>query len=413
MARYTAHDDPIVDQTVERHLSRIVDAIRDHVEPRSIVLYGSFGRGEGSVVLDGGQLAFLSDYEIAVVTPSPFYRGTFAALSRQLTAEVGVEVSISWMRPGRLCTNQSQNLALGRSKPTIAMYELKAGGQIIYGREMLTAGPIIDPRQISVRAGIRLLINRMIEALDYAPDHAPHSAASKDRLETVRWINKLILACNEALLLSWGEYHYSYAERGRRFATLGVERLRSLPLDVLDLVDVVERATSFKLRPSLDQYPGDAKSLWLRVKAVVDVVFRYLMAEELEITFDSYAQFPALFLNHPQVKASYNLYRLWPLPVPLDQKLINAVKYVRQRRCPPRGYLTHFSITANLVVFALIPVLFQTWSEDDDLLTKDNLAIEHWLTVIGYQGRPFSDAKAERNALYQYTLWAWKNFCYN
>ncbi|MCP4536937.1 MAG: nucleotidyltransferase domain-containing protein [Chloroflexi bacterium] len=410
MPEYTAHDDPIVGQTVEQHLARIVAAIREQMEAQSIILYGSFGRGEGSVMLDSGRLTFLSDYEITVVTPSPFYRGLFAALSQQLTAELDVEVSVSWMRPGRLRTNQSQNLSLGRSKPTIAMYELKAGGQTIYGREMLTDGPIIDPRQISVRAGIRLLINRMIEALHYAPDH---NSPQKDRLETVRWINKLILACNEALLLSWGEYHYSYAERGRRFSAVGVERLRALSLDALDMADIIERATSFKLRPTLDLFPGDTTSLWLRVSTAVDVVFRHLMAKELGISFDSYAQFPELFLKHAQVQASYNLYRLWPLPVPLDQKLVNAIKYLRQRRCPPRGYLTHFSITANLIVFALTPLLFQSWSENDALLTKNDLEIKRWLTVIGYQDMSFSDAKTERQALYQYLLWAWKNFCYN
>ena len=70
MARYTAHSDPSIDQTVEKHLSQVVDAIRDYLEPRSIILYGSFGRGEGSVMLDGGRPVFLSDYEISVVTRS-------------------------------------------------------------------------------------------------------------------------------------------------------------------------------------------------------------------------------------------------------------------------------------------------------------------------------------------------------
>ncbi len=399
-SKYTAHDNPEIDRTIARHLARIVDAIRDHLEPRSIILYGSFGRGEGSVMLDDGRSISLSDYEIAVVTRSPCYRKLFASLSRQLTAELGVETSISWMRPGRLRTNQSQNLSLGRAAPTIAMYELKTGGQTLYGREMLNLGPIIDPRQISVRAGIRLLINRMIESLPYTPRSAP---LPKDRIETIRWINKLILACNEALLLLWGEYHYSYAERGRRFAALN-----NLAPGT-ELSTLVERATHFKLHPAPELYPQDLNSLWPQVAGVVDTTFRHLMAEELGITFETYAQFPERFLNHPQVQKSYNLYRLWPLPVPLDQKLINAIKYLRQRRLPPRGYWSHFSVTANLIVFALAPLLFLGRFEDNAVLDE----VRRWLVVIGYGETPRTEPQAEWTALCRYLLWAWKNFCYN
>ena len=141
MSKYTAHNDPIVDHTVTKHLSRIVSAICAHLEPQSIILHGSLGRGEGSIMLNDGQLTFLSDYEILVVTHSPFYRRLFVSLSQQLTTEMDVEVSIGWMRPGRLRTNQPRNLSFGRATPTITMYELKEGGQTLYGQEMLNLGP--------------------------------------------------------------------------------------------------------------------------------------------------------------------------------------------------------------------------------------------------------------------------------
>lgn len=409
MGKYTAHDDPIVEQTVTAHLSQIVNAIRARMEPHSIILYGSFGRGEGSVMLDDGRLAFLSDYEIAVVTPSPFYRGAFAALSRQLTAEMGLEVSISWMRPGRLRTNQPQNLAWGRAKPTISMYEIKAGGQTLYGQDLLSVGPIIDPRQLSVQDGIRLLINRMAEALP----HRVHPISPQNRLEAIRWINKLILACNEAMLLLWQEYHYSYAERGRRFAAASSQRQAELPADMSQLAGMVQRATCFKLRPALDLYPETLHDLWPQVAAMMGTVFRYVVGKELGITFDSCVQFPEQFLNHPRVQTSYNLYRLWPLPAPLDQKLINIIKFLRQRRRPPRSYLAHPLITANLIIFALIPLMFLGWSKDNAALTGVNAEARRWLNMLGYQERVLPDPQAEWHALYQHLLWGWKNFCYN
>ena len=409
MGRYTAHDDPIVDHIVAEHLSRIVSAVCAHLQPQSIILEGSFGRGEGSVMLNGGQPTFLSDYETLVVTPSPFHRRLFLSLSHQLTAEMGVEVSIGWMRPGRLRTNQPRNLCFGQATPTIATYELREGGQTLYGQEMLKLGPPIDPCHIPVWSGIRLLVNRMTDALRYWPYTVSSDA---DRLETIRWMNKLVLACSEALLVLWGEYHYSYEERGRRFAARCGERLGALPAGALALPELVERATRFKLRPASNLYPGDVGSLWPQVTQAADAVFRHLMAEELGITFDSYTHFPEQFLNHTRVRQSYNLYRLWPLPAPWDQKLINAIKYLRQRRWPPTGYLTHFAITANLIVFALVPVLFAGWSEDPLALAAANAEVRRWLTLMGYQDPLLSDPQAERDALYRYLLGAWRNFCY-
>ncbi len=398
MARYTAYDDPALTRLITRHLERIVAAVRAHLEPQAIILYGSFGRGEGSVLLTPTGPLFLSDYEIAVVTRSPFYRGLFAALSRELTAELGVEVSLSWLRPGRLRTNQPQNLALGKARPTIAMYELKAGGRTLYGRDMLALGPVLDPRTIPVRAGIRLLINRITETL---PRYTTGETGPPP-VDEVRWLNKLILAAAESLLLLWGEYHYSYAERGRRFARRAAADAR---WQTVSLPQLAARATRFKLRPDLSLYPEERTRLWERVLRAVDAVFRHLMAEELGIAFDSYTRFPERFLSSPRVRREYNLYRLWPLPRPYDQKLVNALKYLRQRRLPPAGYWTHPTVTANLIVFAVAPVLLLGPRETP--LPAVHEAARRWLALLGYRGAP------EGEALRRYLLWAWRNFCYN
>ncbi|MRR32616.1 hypothetical protein EG834_20320, partial [bacterium] len=86
MTRYTALDDPIVDGVIEGHLRRIVEAITARMKPQSIVLRGSFGRGEGSVMLKKESLYFISDYEVDVTCNSPFYRSLFADLSKELSA---------------------------------------------------------------------------------------------------------------------------------------------------------------------------------------------------------------------------------------------------------------------------------------------------------------------------------------
>ena len=57
-------------------------------------------------------------YEIDVVTPSPFYRSTFARLKRQLTAELGVETGIRWVRPDYLYNGRIGPFPTGLTYPT-------------------------------------------------------------------------------------------------------------------------------------------------------------------------------------------------------------------------------------------------------------------------------------------------------
>ena len=418
MGKYTAHDDPIIDQVVAGHLAQIVDAIRARVNPQSIILFGSFGRGEGSVMVHDGDVNFLSDYELAVVIRSPFYRHVFHQLSQRMTERLGVKVSVSWMRPGRLRTNQPQNLSWGRARPTIGMYELKRGGMTLYGQHLLDTGLPIEPEQISLRAGVRLLNNRMAEVLDQLPRT---TLESLEHLEAVRRMCKVVLACGESLLLAWGAYHYSYAERGRRFAALAPQHLQDMdfpPRYVETLVTLVQRATAFKLRPSLPLYPESIGELWPQVIAVTDITFRYLMQVDLGITFDSYAQFPDKFLQHPRVQRSGNLYRIPFLPPPFDQQLVNAVKYIRQGRMPPRELVTRPTMTPNKIVFAVIPPLFMTLGCGDsaggrEMLAQVTPSVRRWLEAIGDLDGPSSDLKAEWDMLRRQTMQFWYNFCVN
>lgn len=416
MGIYTAHSDPIVDETVKTHLDQIVRAICSYLKPTSIILYGSFGRGEGSVLLDNGQLKFLSDYEINVVTPSPFYRKQFSELSRQMTRRLGVDTSISWMRPGRLFTNQSQNLSFGKTKlPTIGLYELKQGGKTIYGQHLLDVGPPIDPQQIPLGAGIRLLRNRMAEAINRWPGP---TLESLEHLESARRMNKVILACAESLLLAWGAYHFSYAERGRRFATLATEHMPDTqnPTQVEAWIKLVERATSFKLQPSSKIW-DDLSEDWTQTLHFADTTFRYLMQINQGMIFDTYAQFPDKYLQYVQSHRAGTLYRIPFIPFPYDQKLIDAIKYLRQRRLPPRGFFNYLQTTVSQIVYAVIPALFMSLEISEnggsEIATQLLPAVRRWLEITGDIEGPSQDLRIEWDTLRQHTMWAWYNFCVN
>ncbi len=390
MGRYTALDDPIVDQTIEDHLQKIVTAIRSRIKPWAIVLRGSFGQGEGSVVVEDDRLQFLSDYELFAITPHYRHRQWLQTVARQMTAQLGVETSIARVHPYNIVRNSLGNWPVGGiARPTIAMYEVQNGGRTLYGEHLLNRGPAIDPRTLDIWAGLRLMLNRMAESLDRLS--SPH----KD-WEGLRWVNKTALACAEALLIVHGQYHFSYAERGHRFANL-VPRLEPVLTQASHLPDLIHRATTFKLRPSLDLYPEPMPTIWHQVKQACDATFRYVIENYLGFSFHSYAEFPDSYLNRVQNKTTS--------PAPLTQNLLHLLRCLRARRRPPMSLICA-AYPAHQIVFAVIPLLFL--GDGDGVLPE----ARRWLEKVCQLEAPRAEYQAELNYLRNCTLQAWRDFCY-
>jgi hypothetical protein len=401
MGRFTLLDDPLVDQTIEAHLHCIVAAVRSRMEPQAIILRGSFGRGEGSVAVQDGQLRFLSDYEIDVATFSPLYRSLFRELSHQLTAEFGVETGLRWVRPDYMSKNRVGPLPMGPAPITISLYESRYGSRMLYGQDVISSGPAVDPCQIRLESAIRLVLNRMAESLYYMPTG---SDITHDELEVFYWVNKTILACAESLLLLWGQYHFSYQERGRRFATMADDRLVFMNDQGAVLSDLVTRATEFKLQPRRSLYPDTDQETWLQVVPICGTVFQHLVERVLGLSFDAYAEFPERYLQN----ASAASRSLSPLHF-VTLKSLDVYKYLRRRRLP-RGLPLPYGVPK--VVYAVVPLVFMGWASNNETLPTLLSEVRRWLGMICPLQSPQTDPRQEWDALRQSMLWAWKNFCY-
>lgn len=401
MGVYTAWDDPAVDATISTHLQRIVTAILAKMTPQSIILRGSFGRSEGSVMIEDGRLRFLSDYEIYVATPSPLYRPLFANLTKQLSAELGVETGVTWVRPDYLSRARIGPFPTGPAEPTISLYESRYGSRILYGKDIVSSAPAIDPEQIGRWSARQLLLNRMAESLDYLPDGEHRSTSD---LESYFWVNKTTLACAETLMLFDGQYHYSYGERGRRFASLAGRGLDFLPDGGRQLAELVERATEFKLRPTTDLYPEPVSDLWRQVIPAALDVFRYLTLETKKLVIDDYAKYPkrvlAAELNHP---------RPWLDSHVWAYRSLDAYKFLRRRRMP-RGIILQMS--TGRIAYAVVPPVFAGWNMTEDRLPELLSEVRRWLALARRLPPPKASPKDEWNSLRRETFRAWKEFCY-
>lgn len=397
MGKYTSLDNPSVDQTVQDHLQQIAKAICSHIEPRAIVLRGSFSYGEGSIAVEGNSLRFLSDYELMAITPHYGHRRWLRTVAREMTTQLGVETSISRVHPQNIVHNSLGNLPIkGTARPTIAMYEVQNAGCTLYGEHLLNRGPVIDPGSFDAWVGLRLMLNRMAESLDYCAPTTTDWAG-------LRWVNKTLLSCADAILIVHGLYHFSYAERGRRFADL-VPQLGAVTAQANTLPDLVRRATAFKLRPSLQVYPEPLPVLWHQVQQICAAALSYVIGKYLGFFYDDYAEFPQLYLSALEHRRKRDQRSL--LPAHVSQNLLLMLKFVRARRAPPIGILTHAALPVWQIVYSTIPLLFL--GSSGTVLQE----ARRWLGQVTRLDPPRAEYKAEWNYLRGRAVQAWRDLCY-
>ena len=400
MGRYTALDDPIVDRTIESHLETIVKAVLARMAPQAIILRGSFGRGEGSVMNDAGKLRFLSDYEIDVATYTPRYRPLFAELSQKLTAEFGVQTGLRWVRPDYIDRDRIGPIPLGTAPITISLYEIRNGSRTLYGQDFIQSSRAIDPDQIHVESGLILVLNRMAESLLLI---TTEGNPAWDEIDHYYWINKTILSCAESLLLVWKQFHFSYAERGRRFSSLASTHLDFMQDQAAGLSELVARATEFKLRPRQGLYKDSVRDEWSNLIPICDTVFRYLAHQILGIRFNSYTEYPERYLQGGNKDSKDSAIMLTVL-----SKSLELYKYLRSRSIP-RGLLSSYPKTR--IIYALVPMLFVGRECEPSAMPEMQSEVRRWLNLVCKVEPPDPDEKKGWESLQRQLFWAWKNFC--
>ncbi len=400
MGTFTAAGNPEIEGVVSSHMGKIVQAVRSGMEPDAILLRGSFGKGEGDVLAEDGHLNFLSDYEINVATYSFRHRGYFNRMAEKLTEELGVQTSIVWMRPDYFHKLRVGPFVAGPVPITISLYETRYGSRVIYGRDLLQEAPEIDPDCILMESGLQLMLNRMAEAIHHLPEP---DGRSRNEWQSIYWINKLILACVESLLLYWGHYHYSYGERGRRFSMLAEKRLSFMGDEAQTLYHLGQRATDFKIRPGRELYPEPLQSVAWQAVTICERVFCYLALQEWEVTIDDpYAPYPEQYLQaQVDCLGSFSYQRAL-------YKLLDTYKYVRTRQLP-LNLLT--ANTAGEVVYSVVPLLFLGWCQPDATLFSITKLARQQLSKVSFLPPPLHDARAEWQQLCERMLILWKNFC--
>jgi len=253
-AQCTAYDDPRVDDAVAADLALLVADITAAVPVRAIVLGGGFGRGEGSVLVDGGRVRPVNDYDLILAVPDGFATD-LRPLGKTLAARTGIRlidlIPLPWS-------------AWATLPPTQFNYDLKYGGRRLWGEDALAMIPAYPAGTVAPGSIRTLLLNRLICALEaFTAEFARRAPTPEEAFFLVNQTGKVISACVEARLMQAGNYHHSYRRRQAIMAQEFPEERELLRLN--------ERATAFKLRPTAT-VAGDPVQYWRDAVAVYGAI---------------------------------------------------------------------------------------------------------------------------------------------
>lgn len=354
-----------VEGNIDKIMKLITDEIVRRFDPESIILSGSFGRDEGAVLVEGEKLIFLSDCEIIVVASKYIARSALKRLSSELVQKTGIDVGIWWNGTIKFVSPLVK-------KPTITNYDFKYGSKILYGKDYLKKIPDFKPEDIPLWEGIRLLFNRMIESMkQFSIGYLQRRPPEEKKQRLLYSISKLILACQDALLLCIKKYHSSYKVRNEMFKELFPKHFEKLGA-LSDLLLLTSKATSYKLNPENDTYSKNYKELWFDTVSLCDTTFRYVVEKDTGITFSSYSEFQEKYLKHPNVKEKY-YQEISGLPLYQNFKNI-AHMWFKTHKIMSLKALKKMGTPWSHMVYSVIPSVYFSFPKESDI---DTLQLSH------------------------------------
>lgn len=254
--KYTILPSPELDallDSVREGIARELDAV-PHPGLACVILGGGYGRGEGGVLHTETGDRLYNDLDFFVFSENAGRRAR-KKLSRELRG-----IAERWEKQLGIAVDFSpvKNLeALSGSADTLMLQELLHGWKPVWGKTDWTRRlPEREPDQLPFTEAARLLMNRGM-GLIFAGERL---AAGKDGKEEadfiVRNMNKAVLGCGDALLLTAGKYVWRGEDRVRAFS--GLAEQNGIPPSA---VRAYAEAFHYKLEP-VPVLPPDPRKRW-------------------------------------------------------------------------------------------------------------------------------------------------------
>ena len=292
------------DKKVGEDLKKIVPILAEELSPVSIILFGGFGRGEGTYEVTNSKIIPLNDYDMYVVTKDK--------ISDDKLEEIGKKCSNLIGRGGKEFVEERDRIydkneffhvdlrwldynKLGKLRRINRTYELKYGSTIIYGEDV--RGKIREIK-IPLSESFRYLTNPVGHLLLCMDSRRQNGNFKKDeKFYLLHHIVKAYLAIASSLIISNGKFEPNYRKTVE-------ECKKAYENKFPELIKKIEWALDLKLSPE-NRRADNIRKLWR--EALKDLVFtlKYISKKNygiksenmIELTRKIYKKIPYVYFT--------------------------------------------------------------------------------------------------------------------
>lgn len=281
MGKFTVNDDKKIEEKIQEDLDIICDEILKNSTPVSILLTGSFGRGEGSVLVFGTMTIPLNDYDILVIMEKKIPGPDLKTIERKIYDRLHYslpETRKLLFADFSIAVSQTTPADI-RSYANVGSYEIKTRSLLLYGKDLRDTIRLTI-RDIPVATGLHFLFNRSVQLLGtFSSAYLKVPPAGKEKIFLIYTCGKAYIEMGTALSILGGIYRPGFAERNEVLRTEFVKLFPDLAKKSPDLYRKIDFFTRLKLSPDPEEYRTmDPVALWFGTRQdLVDVTDYYML----------------------------------------------------------------------------------------------------------------------------------------
>lgn len=277
MGQYTVYNESCIDSYITSKLNSIVETIRkDITQVDSIILTGSFARGEGSIIVFNNNIRFLKDFDFLVITDNFPSSRTVELMTRKIYRKMNLENAESKIfRFSKFVIDVKFMKKKDLNYPDIWFCDLKYNGRILFGedvRELIS----YDTKDVPLSSGLRLLFEKttgLIGHFNYKYIYNPNGGTERREFLVYECL-KTYVEIATSLCILFRQYRPTYRQRLSIVEELLKNEAKELSNQVPSLYEKLEYATRFKLKPEFEAISSPI-DLWFNARDDLEKVLKY------------------------------------------------------------------------------------------------------------------------------------------
>lgn len=305
MGRYTVHNNKLVDEKLDNYFNQIVERIIDVVGKeniKAIVLFGSFGRGEGGVVIENKKVIPVNDFDITI-----FVNNNLTHLRNLYSEELEESAQILSKKIGikQIDLDLSHPFTLLFAKMNNANYERYHGHKLLFGsisikKRMLKPNykkiKNIDGTNYFLSRGSGLVLSAY--CLNKYSVNTPKVIVENFEIE----INKAILAIGDSYLIKNKKYHFLYTQRIKNAKQLSFSDIENSS----EIKQLYIDALNWKLKPS---FKYQNKTIQIeKLKHILNLFSKYFLwfeSERLNKNFSDWINYSEQIIHLQKIDLNF------------------------------------------------------------------------------------------------------------